>query len=98
VFLAGERAYKLKTRGYGSTISISPPPTGGGVSARRKRRHESAHGAGDLSPVAAVTAEADGSLALDGRGSAIDWLGRDEPLSAEALFDRMAGAGRLDLA
>ena len=46
----------------------------------------------------AVTIEADGSLALDGRGAAVDWLVEMNRFPQEALFDRLAGAGRLDLA
>lgn len=59
---------------------------------------EPAHGADDLSAVGAVTVEADGSLALDGRGSAVDWFVEMHRFPQEALFDRLAGGGRLDLA
>jgi aminoglycoside phosphotransferase family enzyme/predicted kinase len=48
--------------------------------------------------VGAVTIEADGSLALDGRGSAVDWLVEMNRFPQGALFDRLAGAGRLELA
>jgi aminoglycoside phosphotransferase family enzyme/predicted kinase len=48
--------------------------------------------------VVAVTREADGSYALAGRGAPVDWVVEMRRFPQEALFDRLAAAGQLDLA
>src|SRR5262245_36363686 len=47
--------------------------------------------------VVAVTREADGSLALGGSGTAVDWLVEMNRFDQKNLFDRLAGRGALDL-
>jgi uncharacterized protein len=44
-----------------------------------------------------VTRERDGSLALEGAGTAVDWLVEMNRFPQEALFDRLAAAGHLGL-
>ena len=44
-----------------------------------------------------MTREPDGSLALNGSGVAIEWLVEMNRFPQEALFDRLAAAGQLDL-
>jgi uncharacterized protein len=97
VFLAGERAYKLKRAVRFDYLDFSTPER------RRKFCEAELRLNQRMAPaiyrrVGAVTIEADGSLALDGRGSAVDWLVEMNRFPQEAVFDRLAGAGRLDLA
>ena len=47
--------------------------------------------------VVPVTRTSDGSLALGGSGAAVDWLVQMERFDQEALFDRLAANGRLEL-
>jgi aminoglycoside phosphotransferase family enzyme/predicted kinase len=47
--------------------------------------------------IVAITREADGSLALDGGGSPVDWLVAMTRFDQEGLFDRLAARGALDL-
>ncbi|MBM3503359.1 MAG: hypothetical protein FJX65_05740 [Alphaproteobacteria bacterium] len=46
--------------------------------------------------IAAVTRESDGRLAIDGAGTAIDWLVVMRRFDDSLLFDRLAEEGRLD--
>ena len=97
VFLAGERAYKLKRAVRFDYLDFSTADlrrTFCDAEVRLNQRTAPAI----YRRVVAVTLEADGSLALDGRGSAVDWLVEMNRFPQEALFDRLAGAGRLDLA
>ena len=48
--------------------------------------------------VVAVTRERDGSLALGGPGTPVDWVVEMNRFEQEALFDRLAASGRLDFA
>src|SRR5207344_2729765 len=48
--------------------------------------------------VVAVTREKDGSLALDGAGSAIEWVVEMHRFRQEDLFDRLAAQQQLPLA
>jgi aminoglycoside phosphotransferase family enzyme/predicted kinase len=97
VFLAGERAYKLKRAVRFDYLDFS-------TADRRRTCCEAELRLNQRTAptiyrrVGAVTSEADGTLALDGRGSAVDWLVEMNRFPQEALFDRLAGAGRLDLA
>ena len=53
--------------------------------------------AGDLyRRVLPVVRQADGNLALDGEGEPVDWLIEMQRFADDALFDRLAEAGRLD--
>jgi aminoglycoside phosphotransferase family enzyme/predicted kinase len=47
--------------------------------------------------VVPITREPGGTLALGGSGAPIDWVVEMNRFSQEALFDRLAAAGRLDL-
>lgn len=53
------------------------------------------HAPGLYRGVRAVTREADGRLALDGRGEAIDWVVEMAALPAGAFLDHVAAQGRL---
>jgi aminoglycoside phosphotransferase family enzyme len=48
--------------------------------------------------VVAVTREADGSLALGGSGTPVDWVVEMNRFDQDELFDRLAQRGRLDVA
>ena len=48
--------------------------------------------------VVPITREADGRLAIDGRGAAVDWLLRMRRFPHHAVLDEIARAGRLDAA
>jgi hypothetical protein len=94
VFLAGARAYKLKRAVRFPYLDFSTP-------ALRERfcRAELAinrRTAPDLYlGVRALTREPDGRLAFDGRGETVDWVLEMRRFDQDALFDRMAEAGRL---
>jgi aminoglycoside phosphotransferase family enzyme/predicted kinase len=97
VFLAGARAWKLKRAVRYDYLDFSTPSRRQAMceaEVRLNRRTAPAlyHG------VVAVTRERDGSLALGGAGTPIDWVVEMERFDQEALFDRLAEAGRLDLA
>lgn len=47
--------------------------------------------------VRAVTRQSDGALALDGSGTPVDWVVEMRRFDQEALCDRLATSGRLDL-
>lgn len=96
VFLAGERAYKLKRAVKFDYLDFS--------TAERRRRFCELEVALNqrTAPslyrgVAAVTREPDGTLALDGPGPAVDWLVVMNRFSQEALLDHLAVSGQLDL-
>ena len=96
VFLAGELAYKLKRAVRFdyldfSTIERRRAFCEAEVRLNRRTAPTLYHG------VVAVTRESDGSLALGGAGDAVDWLVVMNRFSQDALFDRLAGAGRLEL-
>jgi uncharacterized protein len=97
VFLAGERAYKLKRAVRFDYLDFSTPDQRRTLCEAELRLNQRTAPA-IYRRVGAVTIEADGSLALDGRGSAVDWLVEMNRFPQEALFDRLAVAGRLDLA
>lgn len=94
VFLAGARAWKLKRAVRFDYLDFSTP-------ARRKdmceaevrlnRRTAPAlyHG------VTPVTRERDGTLALGGAGTPVDWVVEMSRFDQEALLDRLAGSGQL---
>jgi aminoglycoside phosphotransferase family enzyme/predicted kinase len=96
VFLAGDRALKLKRAVRYDYLDFSTPE-------RRKaccdaevhinRRTAPALYRG----VVAVTRQPDGSLALGGSGVPVDWVVDMARFDQEGLFDRLAARGRLDL-
>jgi aminoglycoside phosphotransferase family enzyme/predicted kinase len=97
VFLAGERAWKLKRAVRYDYLDFT------GVERRRElcaaevrinRRAAPALYRG----VVAVTRERDGSLALGGSGEPVDWVIEMSRFDQAQLFDRLAARGALDLA
>jgi len=97
VFLSGSRAWKLKRAVRLDYIDASTPD-------RRKMLCEKEvqlnrrTAASLYVGVVAVTREADGSLALGGAGTPVDWVVEMNRFEQDALFDRLAQRGRLDLA
>jgi aminoglycoside phosphotransferase family enzyme/predicted kinase len=96
VFLAGDRAYKLKRAVRFDYLDFSTP----------ERRHAFCEAEVRLNRrtaptiyrgVVAVTREADGSYALDGTGTAVDWVVEMNRFPGDALFDRLAASGTLAL-
>jgi aminoglycoside phosphotransferase family enzyme/predicted kinase len=96
VFLAGERAYKLKRAVQFDYLDFSTSErrhTLCDAEVRLNRRTAPTLYRG----VVAITREDDGSYALAGTGTPVDWLVEMNRFPQEALFDRLASAGRLDL-
>ena len=96
VFLAGDRAYKLKRAVKFdyldfSTSQLRHACCEAEVLLNRRTAPSVYRG------VTPVTREDDGSYALGGQGTAIDWLVVMNSFSQEKLFDRLASAGGLDL-
>jgi hypothetical protein len=96
VFLAADRAYKLKRAVRFDYLDFSTAAL----------RHQLCEAEVRLNRrtaptiyrrVVAVTREADGSYALDGKGSPVDWVVEMKRFSQEALFDRLAATGHLAL-
>ena len=96
VFLAGERAWKLKRAvrydylDY-STADRRLPMCEAEVRINRRTAPELYRG------VTAVTRQADGSLRIGGDGTPVDWLVDMARFDQGGLFDRLAEAGRLPL-
>jgi aminoglycoside phosphotransferase family enzyme/predicted kinase len=96
VFLAGSRAYKLKRAVRFDYLDFSTPERRRVLceaEARLNRRTAPTLYRG----VVAVTRERDGSYALGGAGPPVDWVVAMNRFPQEALFDRLAAAGRLEL-
>ena len=96
VFLAGSRALKLKRAVRFDYLDFSTEPLRKAAclaEARINRRTASTLYQG----VIAVTREPDGSLALDGHGTPIDWLVDMVRFDQEGLFDRLAARSALDV-
>ena len=96
VFLAGPVAYKLKRAVLFDYLDFSTPDRRrlmceAEVRLNRRTAPTLYHG------VLPVTREADGSLALGGRGEPVDWVVVMQRFPQDALFDRLAAAGRLDV-
>ena len=96
VFLAGSRAYKLKRAVRFDYLDFSTC----------ERRRELCKAEVTLNRrtaetlylgTVAVTRERDGSLALGGEGTPVEWLVEMKRFPQDALFDRLASAGRLDI-
>lgn len=97
VWLAGDRAYKLKRAvrfDYVdfSTMELRRAACEAEVRVNRRTAPSLYRG------VLPVTREADGSLALGGRGVALDWLVEMARFDQDTLFDRLAERDRLDIA
>jgi aminoglycoside phosphotransferase family enzyme len=96
VFLAGERAYKLKRAVRFDYLDFSTVERRCAMceaEVRLKRRTAPAISRG----VMAISREPDGGLALGGSGTPIEWVVEMHRFSQEALFDRLAARERLDL-
>jgi hypothetical protein len=96
VWLAGDRAYKLKravTFDYVDFSTIALRRAACEAEVRLNRRTAPSLYVG----VRAVTRQGDGTLALAGRGEPIDWLVEMVRFDQAALFDRLAERQRLDL-
>lgn len=96
VFLAGERAYKLKRAVRFDYLDFST------VDRRRAMCDAEVRLNRRTAPdiyrrVVPVTREPGGAIALAGSGPPIDWVVEMKRFPQEALFDRLAAAGRLDL-
>lgn len=96
VFLAGPRAYKLKRAVRFDYLDFS-------TSERRRAMCEAEvrlnrrMAPGLYRGVIAVTRATGGTLALGGGGTAVDWLVEMNRFQQDAVFDRLAASGRLDL-
>jgi aminoglycoside phosphotransferase family enzyme/predicted kinase len=96
VFLAGTRAYKLKRAVRFDYLDFSTRERRRMLceaEVRLNRRTAPALYRG----VMAVTRQANGSYALNGDGMPVDWVVEMNRFSQEALFDRLAAAGALEL-
>ena len=96
VFLAGERAYKLKRAVRFDYLDFSTAERRRDMCAAEVRLNRRT-AKGIYRGVVPVTREPGGALALGGSGPPIDWVVEMNRFSQEALFDRLAAAGRLDL-
>jgi len=96
VFLAGTRAYKLKRAVQFDYLDFSTPERRRALcdaEVRLNRRTAPALYRG----VMAVTRERDGRFALGGSGTPVDWVVEMTRFDQEALFDRLAAAGHLEV-
>lgn len=95
VFIAGERAYKLKRAVRFPYLDFSTPARRRAcceAEVRINRRTAPAIYRGVL----AVTREADGRLALGGSGDPVDWLVEMTCFAQDALLDKLAARDGLD--
>ena len=97
VFLVGTRAYKLKRAVRFDYLDFST------LERRRQFCEDELRLNRRTAPaiyrrVLPVTRERNGALALDGSGVAVEWLLEMHRFPQEALFDRLASAGKLDRA
>jgi hypothetical protein len=96
VFLAGQRAYKLKRAVRFDYLDFS-------TSERRRVLCEAEVRLNRRTAptlyrgVVAITRESDGSYAFAGSGKAVDWVVEMNRFPQEALFDRLASAGALGI-
>ena len=96
IFLAGERAYKLKRAVRFDYLDFSTSDKRRVLceaEVRLNRRTAPSLYRG----VVAITRREDGSYAFDGKGTPVDWLVEMNRFPQEALFDRLASAGHLEL-
>jgi uncharacterized protein len=97
VFLAGSRALKLKRAVKFDYLDFSTPDRRR-VACEAEVRINRPAAPSIYRGVAVVTREADGTLALNGSGVPIEWLVDMVRFDQEALLDRLAARGALDLA
>lgn len=96
VFLAGRRALKLKRAVRFDYLDFSTAERRRDACEREvsiNRRTAPSLYKG----IVAITRGADGALALDGGGTAVDWAVEMERFDQDGLFDRLAAGGVLDL-
>jgi uncharacterized protein len=96
VFLAGDRAWKLKRAVRYDYLDFSDPQgrrrfCEAEVRINRRSAPDLYHG------VVAVTRERDGSLALGGSGEPVEWVIEMTRFDQDDLFDRLAARGALEL-
>ena len=96
VFLAGERAYKLKRAVRFdyldfSTVERRRAMCDAEVRLNRRTAPDIYRG------VVPITREPGGALAVGGSGPPVDWAVEMNRFPQDALFDRLAATGRLDL-
>ena len=96
VFLAGERAYKLKRAVRFDYLDFSTVERRRAMCEAEVRLNRRT-APGIYRGVVPITRESGGALALAGSGPPIDWVVKMHRFSQDALFDRLAAAGRLDL-
>jgi uncharacterized protein len=96
VFLAGARAWKLKRAVRYDYLDFSTVERRRSMCEAELRINRRAAPALYLG-VVSVTRERDGSLALGGSGPAVDWVIEMARFDQEALFDRLAARGALDM-
>lgn len=97
VWLVGDRAFKLKRAVRFDYVDFSTAALRH-VACEAEVRLNRRTAPGLYVGVRTITRQADGSLALDGEGTPIDWLVEMKRFDQSALFDRLAAADRLDLA
>jgi len=96
VFLAGERALKLKRAVRYDYLDFSTPELRhAACEAEFRLNHRTAPTI--YTGVLAVTREPDGSLAIDGRGQPVDWLVQMVRFNQDQLLDRLASAQQLEV-
>jgi aminoglycoside phosphotransferase family enzyme/predicted kinase len=96
VFLAGDRAWKLKRAVRYDYLDFSTAPRRHAMCEAEFRVNREA-APGLYRGVVAVTRERDGSLALGGAGAPVDWLLAMARFDQAGLFDRLAARGALEL-
>lgn len=96
VFLAGDRAWKLKRAVRYDYLDFSTADRRHAMCEAEVRvnRRTAPH---LYRGVVAVTQQSDGTLAIGGSGTPVDWLVEMARFDQAGLFDRMAAAGVLDL-
>ena len=97
LFLAGERALKVKRAVRFPFLDFSTLDKRK-VACETELAINRRTAPGIYRRVVAITREADGRLALDGRGRAGRMGGRDAPLRRKLTLDHLAAAGRIDAA
>ena len=96
VFLTGDRAYKLKRAVRFDYLDFSTPERRRMLCEAEVRLNRRT-APGLYRGVVAITREDDGSYTLGGRGTPVDWVVEMQRFPQEALFDRLASAGQLDV-
>jgi aminoglycoside phosphotransferase family enzyme/predicted kinase len=95
VFLAGAHAFKLKRAVTFDYLDFSTPDLRRRCCEEEVRRNRRTAPSLYLG-VLPITREPDGTLALGGDGTAVDWVVRMRRFDQAQLFDRLAESGSLD--